>query len=810
MKESPRSLQQPLVWGAVTFVLGASVAIQDNSIPYYLLLTLGVGTLFLAHWRRTSVAVLVPLVFLLSGLFVGASDQPQDESISRVFNGKLPEAPVVVEALVRQGPQLTAKNETYIIDVLGVAEGPRPNRLHRASGTIRLTLSGTGRKPCAQVGDRIRALTRLRRPRPATYLGDHSPLRYAQIGGWNLRGWVSHKEQCIVISPGFRRKWVHKLGLLRQKFQAKINAALPSRTAAVVRALVTGDRSKVAGDTQIAFQRSGLAHLMAVSGFHLGVVVWLWLTLIERAFRYWPRIAFDYGSRRAAAVCAVPFSILFPLFVGAPASATRAGLMSLLVLIGYVSHRKVQGWNVVATAVLLMTAYDVRNLWSPGFQLSFSAVLSLIYLPQRIERRIGIQPRVWSFGPRFLWGSVIASFAATLGTAPFMLTHFGNISIIGLIANIPATVLAAVAVPLALLGGTLGLIYTPAGDFLIWLAGYPTEGLILIAAIASSVPHATLVLPAPTFLEGALYVGLLSLGTAARINRRRWYLIACLLTTLLASILWAPFSRLWSQETTVSFLPVGQGDGMVVELPGGKVVVIDVGPGGRHGRIGQTVVADYLRHRRIFSIDLLVISHLHEDHVGGLSKLTEVVSIRHLWWTGDGRHADSETVRRLNNFEHRPIRPGLEYTSGPATLKILAPAKPLGDELSVNDASIVVLLRHGQRTVLFTGDIEANGEFLVTSKLSQELDHQRVDVLKVAHHGSRTSSTRTFLATIRPVHAVISCGFKNRFRFPHRETLSRLGEQGTQTWRTDLDGAVTVQTDGSTLTISGYIKNRLN
>jgi competence protein ComEC len=425
----------------------------------------------------------------------------------------------------------------------------------------------------------------------------------------------------------------------------------------------------------------------------------------------------------------------------------------------------------------------------------------------------GIGPRATAAGAaarRLLvwpWRFVAATIAATAATAPLVAHHFGEVaplSPLGNLALVPIVELAVV--PVGLAGAVAGAIWAPLGKLPLVAAGLAARAALAVAD--GFRVHAPLwSCRTPNVLETAALTaaGCLALVAVAagRPARRR---LACgaLAALLLAagSLALRDFQRRHARDLTVTFLDVGQGDAAVIEAPGAAVMLID-GGGVRDGSFdpGARIVEPFLRARGIDRIDVVALSHPHPDHLNGLFRVLERFDIGALWSSGDDGH--NPEYRRLIALARRRGVAIPEVTGTPLGAATIVPLGPfLGDAeggeriaappgLTVNDASLVLRVGFAGRGILFTGDLEADGE----GELAGRRDVGQLvasEVLKVPHHGSRTSSSPEIVEAVAPTLAVISLGWRNQFHFPAPEVLARYAARGTRVLRTDRDGAITV------------------
>lgn len=791
----PQVVRRPLLAAATAFCVGALFDRVDPAGAAALLGVFALLTVAAARRRRVLAALLLPNVFFFAGVLVAGLRLPPAETLTQVV--PLDAGPLLIEGRVAEAPDWRPDGHRLVVDLAGTSTSPRVD-LTPAQGRMWLTVTGTA-APCGQPGDRIRAWARVRPYVDPAFPGGEGRRARAARRGVTLRGYVSRPSRCVRI----RGAGTLSLEGLRARVQANLRAALPGPDGALVRALAIGDRSGLDDETREAFRRAGLSHVLAVSGMHLAVTCGLLVLALGALFRRWPRVALGPGAHRAAALVALPLVPLYTLFVGAAPSAVRAALMVVALLVAHAVSRLREAWSALALAVLVMVAWDPSTLGDPGFQLSFAAVAALLRIQPAIADRIAPGRRSW---PKPLRGAVeaaLASVAATIGTTPLVLRHFGLLPVAGLVANLPAAPLAAlVVVPAALLGALLSLVSSALAAPVLGLAGAAAGLLRAIAGAAADLPGAAVHLPQPTLLECVLFYGA-TIGFSLPRGRRGARTLGGLsLLGLVVSLAVDVVAPRFRDDLTVTFLPVGQGDAALIELPGGHDVLVDTGPGGPGADAATRVLIPFLRARRIGALDAVVLTHPHADHTGSLAALAEVVPVGEVWWTGDTREGPEALGAWVERIGARRVdADSPPMTFGGATVRVLGPTRPPSAYGDVNDGSVVLSVELGARRILLTGDVEAHAEADLVGRCAECL---RADVLKAGHHGSRSSTTQAFLQAVDPAHVVYCVGEGNRFGFPHPEVIERVEAFGAAGWRTDQHGAVTVWTDGEALTVRPY------
>ncbi len=589
--------------------------------------------------------------------------------------------------------------------------------------------------------------------------------------------------------------WVDRA---RGHVRHRILATFPAESSRMARALVLGEDDLETDDRQ-AFRRSGLAHLLAVSGMHLVLVVAGLVAALRMVFVRVPFFPARWDPRRPAALIAAPCAWLYADFAGATGSAKRAAWMTLVALLSCLLGRRPDATRSFAVSIVAMVVIDPLVPYDGSFALSVAATGGLLLLARPIERRL----RASALLPAALARPVATSAAASIACAPLLANMTPELPLLGVLANVVAVPLGeVVALPLCLAHGALA--FWPAAEVgCASVAGAALGAVRTIAHAAASFPGATIAVPPLSAVELVAFAAFVATRVVPSRATARWLPIVGLgLAESRARQAGAP-----TNELRITFLDVGQGDAALVDLPDGTAVLVD--GGGLVGSpvdVGDRVLGPILRARRRKNVDVVVLSHPHPDHFLGLATGLARVTVGEIWDTGQGRlEGTTGAYAGFRETFHRRGTPILEPSAvcgvralGGATLEVLAPCPAPNPALGPNDNSFVLRIAYGSRAVLLVGDAEEREEHEL---LDRHLQRLRADVLKVGHHGSRTSSSPGFLAAVGAEHAVLSCGSRNRFGHPHPATLANLARSGATIRRTDQDGAVTVTTNGHTLDV---------
>ena len=557
---------------------------------------------------------------------------------------------------------------------------------------------------------------------------------------------------------------------------------------ALVAALGVGDRSALPADAEEDLAASGLVHLLASSGLHLAVVV---LLARELARRLWLRTRWA-GAVRATAVgsaVALPFAFAEVLLLGAPWPALRAGAGAALGLLGSAAGRRADGLTTLAIGAAACALIDPAATHDLALQLSVAGIAGLLLLARPLREALPFPwpppgASRWRRFAELLLGLACSTAAAALCTAPLLAASFHRISLVSALANALGLLPGLAAIPVS-----TALVAVDAVP-LWWIADLLAGATLSAAHGFAAVPFAVVRLAAPGLVACALwYAGVLLLA-------RRRFRAALLPWAALALIAGSSAALARAGETMrITFLAVGQGDSAIVQLPGGHSLLIDAGGDLRWPtRVdpGARDVLPALAELGISRLDLVVLTHPHPDHAGGLLTVLDRIPVGELWMTPE-QDPIATAVRDHARARGVAVREPHEALLGGVRIEV---ASRFERGRSLNDNSIVLRLVHGQVAALFAGDVEA----LAEAGLAQGPAPLQAALLKAPHHGSRTSSTEAFLRRVSPRFTVFSTGAGNSFGFPHPEVVARTpgAHFGTAT------GAVTAESDGRALSVHAF------
>jgi competence protein ComEC len=802
-----------LVILSVAFAAGICVGSHLPTPPWVVGGTALVGALAIfgsLRIQRFAALAFIATAFALGWARPSASGEESREPPSlpchRLVQGRVISAPTRLEGRTRLPLELERWSTCLSAPEIGALTG--------AKGRLIVTITGDG--PVRfRLGDRVRLRAKvksialpqnpgvgsdfLKKKIFAAMVPSPGAIALVQAGAWNPR---------------------HYFDAVRRHRGAFWNRILKPPEANMARALTLGETTALDHSARQRFRRTGTAHLLSVSGLHLGLVVlftyWMVRFLLIRITSLAGRI--DVG--RIAAACAVPAAIAFALLAGGRIPVVRASVMATSALGARVFSRSSGTVEAMSVAALALLARDPKSLFDPGFQLSFAAVIAFfVTLPRERKEdwaKIVSVPqssrslfnRAWTVFCEFGRVLLRSSLAATAATTPIALLHFGYVSLIA----VPANVIAVPFTSFLIMPGLL-VVTVFAGSFPV-VAGWIGKvtgallGMFSMALEKISYLPCTLENPGPV-MHCAVLAGCLGILFYLAQKRRTGAVcaMAALVLCLAAPFIDPPpFPR---DKLTVDFLDVGQGDATLLTFPNGAHWLIDAGGStSTHYNVGERIVVPVLRSLGATQIDKLILTHPDRDHVGGVPAVLRALEVDEIWENGQGEAegADERYHRSLGIAKERGIllkrTPAIcgDLEVAGVRVSVIHPCFPrqsYDPTLSFNDNSIVIQVTYGMVSLLLPGDIEKETETILTERRRLF----PVDVLKLPHHGSKTSSSVGFLDATMPKVGVASLGLFNPYGLPHRRVQRRLAERKTSLKRTDRHGAVRFVTDGRQIEI---------
>lgn len=743
--------RHPLLGPAVGLALGIAVGLEG--VPFH---PAALPALALALLPR-----LAPAAFVSAGWRLASASRAAPEGV--------PGAPVRIEGRVASVPDRLGDRIRF--------------RLRDDRGRLLDAFAPPLPWPLA-LGDRVRFEAVLRVPPGRGNPAGRDTARRLAASGIGLQAMAT--GPAVRVAPPSP---IARLERARERFAQAADRALPAREAALVRAIGTGDRSALDAATSASFARSGLAHVLAVSGLHLVVVAFGLERLLRSALLRIDAVAERVDPRKISAAAVLPACAAYALATGAGAPVLRAGIGAAVALAGALLERESSPLDALALSALALLAGDPGAALDPSFQLSFAAVAGLALWAGPMRRALPVpRARRGTWRARVvepLLSGACATIAASVATAPVLACHFRQLPVLGGLANLAGVPLGSALTAIS----SVAALAAAAHPALAWpflVASRPLASALIALSDAAAAPSwSALGVGTPGAAGTAAFFAAALLAGRARGAARLAAVAAAAAAILAPAPLRAAAARARGGLEVV-FVSVGHGDAALLRLPDGSAVLVDAGgaPDGG-GDPGARDVVPLLRDLGVSRLAAAFVSHPHPDHVLGFSAVAAAVPIDVVFSNGDGGDGASRAV--LASLAPVTLAPGDGWQRAGVRFDALGGERI---PLAPNDASLVLRASYGRTAFLFPGDVEAAGEAAALARGGLD-----ADVVKIPHHGSRRSSSGAFAAAVGARHAVASVGARNRYGFPHAEALARWRAAGAAVLRTD-EGAIRFLSDG--------------
>ncbi len=690
---------------------------------------------------------------------------------------------IELSGTVREKGYTTSGKRVYVaeIDKSFLEEGLSTSKKYR----IRLYNGEVGGRDL-QIGSSFRAVVRL-----YEFPERRNPHEF-DYGGWLYKQQIAAHGEITELIEKDEPQTVFSWISLRGYVQKNVDELFSPQTAPMAKALFLGYKEEIGEDTRQNFSRSGLSHIMAVSGLHVGFIV----------APIWFIIPFLWTKRWGKWVGLILLTVLlfgYAGLTGFSASVSRASLMAWLITYGKLFSRVRNSINLTAAAAIILLIVNPYQLFDVGFQLSFGAVFTILLLMPEAQRIMPARYRYGKIGA--LATIVIISVVVQAGLFPILTYYFGEFSIAGPIANALVIPIMTVTVPAGLAISLLPM----SSNIMLSYGAIPVEwSLIWIESVAESIGKSELsyfTISNESLLIFLLWGLMILFGGSIRIPELRWKLCIAVLLVFNLFMIEQIFQNKGQSQLKITFLDVGQGDAVHIQTPSEKHILVDVGRWNPGYDSGSRVITPYLKHRGVETVDAVILSHPHADHIGGIESVMNEFKVLNIY------QSSYEYESQLyNNYVRKADSLGISVQNVYAgdlidiesnlRLYVLGPLEKETKPSNPNNYSVVVKIVYGDQSILLTGDAESQQELDLVTYYG---DFLRSNLYKMGHHGSRTSSTKTFIEHVEPEISVASLAFRNRFRHPNRDAVSRVSTYSEENYFTSLEGAVVFKSNGKGL-----------
>jgi competence protein ComEC len=745
--------------------------------------------------------------------------------------------------------------------VLRVERLESEQETHEVSGLLRVTVAGEAVE--IDQGDRVAIRSRVRALR-----------NFNNPGGFDFKRSMTYREiwgsafvegrNLSLLEKEAGSGWLGWIDRIRGDISQLIDQAGLGSEAAVLKALVMGDQSQILPETRQAFTWTGTNHILSISGLHISLVASVAFAVFRWLLSWFPPAIRHARVRKGAALLTLIPVALYALIAGFSPSTQRALVMVSVFLLAFLAERETDLMNTLALAAFCILAVQPAALFSISFQLSFAAVLSIVYGFDRMKAvRSDLPPGGEGWAVKLKRGLLVffgVSLIATWGTLPLCMYYFNSVSFIGMLANCAAIPLIGyLVVMVGLIGTLLAPLSAPAAVACYQISGLVLSKSIVLMELMAAMPFAAARTVSPSLAELALFyllswavfhlatdrkkaMALYSEGISlskstglGRVGRLRGFiaqairqgptarraalalLIVCLIGACVDAGYWF-HQRFGRQDLRVTLLDVGQGSAVLLEFPGGATALVDGGGFADMAAfdVGANVVAPFLWRRKIATVETLILTHPNSDHLNGLVFIAANFNVKRLWTNGESRPVPGyeglmRTARERGIAVPRYADILRSTTITHAQLEVLYPPVDfLGHteenhwRRDENNNSMVTRVLLGEVSVLIPGDIMRPAEKELVALAGDRL---KSTVLIAPHHGSRSSSSEEFLRAVAPTAVLISCAGRPGSGMPHPSVLERYDMQGIRFYRTDRDGAIRVTTDGRHVSIIPYLNS---
>jgi len=787
---------------AIVFILGIIFG-NFISISFTILLSLVcfVGLLSLASFilkkQIISYSTLFLAIFLIASFIYQNSLRLSSNHIANFITQE--KKPALVKGLIISDPIYSktvygTSKTTFILEANQIKEN---SHWQITQGKIRTTLYG--HPDLFEYGDLLLLEGRLYKPNPPTNPGQFNYKEYLERKHIYALLTANQKNSIHLISQDNGNPIMQYTLKLKHILKNRLYNLLPEQNASLISAMLLGDREDLSDEIMEDFKNSGTMHILAISGLHVGIIVLILLGFL-RLLRIPIRIRF---------ILTIFFIVWYALLTGAKPSVIRATIMACILLFGKVIYREGDIYNSLGLACLIILLYNPLQLYAAGFILSFTAVLSIVYLTPKIEKKFSFQNKL-SFpivkGPvKYIVRLLSGSFAVWVGLAPIIWGYFNIISPITIIANIIIIPVTFFILLMSIICSIFPFIWGPLTNLVTLPAHVSTNFLYRMVEIFSSFKFGHVYLPDLDWHNLVIYyIGIIIVSGYKKFHLNRTK-IAIFLLILLNLVVWLKITEYRKKsdgKIKITFLDVGDGDSIFIQFPDGKNMLVDTGRAIPFNS-GEFIIGPFLWHEGIRTINCLILTHPDSDHIGGAKWIINHFNVRCIMDNGVNTnskiYSQLKTVIAENEIRRSSLRRE-DAVMGYDNVKIQVLHPPVymakSTETSMNNKSIVLLVSYKEFDFLFCADIMQEAIEDIIRVYNKGID---IEVLKIPHHGRvKPVSVLMLLREYKPEISVVSCSERYiKSKFQNNVTI--LKKNNNRVYITAYDGAITLTTDGKKL-----------
>jgi len=786
-------MKRPLVLFSLALMAGIIAASASGSYFLIFSTTLLAISIIIAISRRLPILVLYISIGTLIFYSAGAFEYLYLSKVNEKRFLEYADEQVIIRGLVDSEADIRELRVLYIIIA---KEIECSGKAEKVGGKILLTVMKNADTCYLDYGREIEISGRLTLPKGRRNPGAFDYRRYLAQSG--ISGLIFADRDNIKAGVNSYGNPLIKSGLaVRRKIINVIDKSLPEQQAGLLNGMLIGYREGLSDNVQEVFSDAGLTHIMAVSGANIAFIM-MPLLFVFKKLRL---------RQIVSNIIVIGILVFFVFVTGFEASVMRAVIMAIVILSGQILRREADIYTSLAFAAVLLLLQNPYTLFNIGFQLSFAATLSLVLFYRNIKSMIKIK-----LLPGFVSDTLAATVSAQLGVLPITALYFNKVSIISVASNL-------IVVPVLEVITIAGSLMAVLGQFSITLSriiGYANctflSFVLFISRITADFPYAVIRIVTPSCLILIVYYLLVAFFLWYKPMHKPKIKPVYYMAVSGAAVIIICVSILLPKQLEVFFIDVGQGDSVFIRTSTGRTVLID--GGGKSSKlnngsdIGETVIIPFLLDYGVSKLDLVVATHGHDDHLQGLIPVLRDLEVENLVLPDNGNEKEFDILLEISGSKDTKVskcsRGDTIRLDNKTFLSVLHPVKGFRTiNSSLNNGSLVLKLNYMEASVLLTGDIEKEVEEL----LLKDGAYIEADVLKVAHHGSDTSTTREFLDGVEPKAAVISVG-NNNFGHPSASVVERLKDTKIQLFRTDVNGAVILTTNGRKIRFKSMISRQ--